>query len=98
MPEVPRSRWWLFYSVAAVGCAADLLTKSWIFNRLGYPARETIWLVPKVLSLETSLNEGALFGLGQGFTFVFAGLSLLAAAWIIYWLFARGAAKDTWLT
>jgi signal peptidase II len=98
MPDVPRSRWLLFYSVVAIGCATDLLTKRWIFDRLGYPPRETIWLVPEVLSLETSLNEGALFGFGQGFTFVFAGLSLLAAGWIVYWLFARGAAKDPWLT
>jgi signal peptidase II len=44
------------------------------------------------------LNEGALFGLGQGMTFVFAGLSVFAALGILYWLFARGAARDWFLT
>jgi signal peptidase II len=48
--------------------------------------------------LETSLNEGALFGIGQGLVAVFATLSILAAFWIVYWLFFRGAARDGWLT
>jgi signal peptidase II len=97
MSEVPRSRVLAFFAIAGLGCAIDLATKHWIFQRLGYPPRERIWIVRDVLSLETSLNEGALFGIGQGFTFLFAGLSVLAAAWIFYWLFIRGAARDTWL-
>lgn len=98
MPTIPRHRYVMFFLVATLGCAADLATKSWIFDRLGYPTHEPIWLVSNVLSLETSLNEGALFGIGQGFTFVFAALSIMAACWIGYWLFARGAANDVWLT
>ncbi len=98
MRGVPRSRVFTFLAIAGLGCAADLVTKHWVFQRLGYPPRERIWIVQDVLSLETSLNEGALFGVGQGFTFLFAGLSLLAGGWIIYWLFARGAARDAWLT
>jgi signal peptidase II len=98
MHEVPRSRLPLFLAIAGLGCAIDLATKRWIFQRLGFPQRETIWIVQDVLSLETSLNEGALFGVGQGFTFLFAALSLAAAVWILYWLFGRGAACDLWLT
>jgi signal peptidase II len=98
MREVPRSRLLVFLAIAGFGCAADLATKHWIFQRLGYPPRETIWIVHDVLSLETSLNEGALFGVGQGFTFLFAALSLMAGLWIVYWLFGRGAARDPWLT
>ena len=98
MRDVPGSRLLVFIAIAGLGCAVDLATKHWIFQRLGFPQQETIWLVPDVLSLETSLNEGALFGVGQGFTFVFAALSLAAGVWIVYWLFARGAARDLWLT
>jgi signal peptidase II len=98
MQDVPRSRLLIFLAIAVLGCAVDLGTKRWIFARLGYPQRETIWIVRDVLSLETSLNEGALFGVGQGFTFLFAALSLAAGVWIVYWLFARGAARDPWLT
>jgi signal peptidase II len=97
-PSVPRSRLVLFTVIAVGGCAVDLLTKHWIFERLGFPARQPIWLIDEVLSLETSLNEGALFGIGQGFVALFATLSILAAIWIIYWLFVRRAAHDWWLT
>ncbi|MBW3539885.1 MAG: signal peptidase II, partial [Planctomycetes bacterium] len=48
--------------------------------------------------LFTSFNEGALWGLGQGWTAVFAALSVAAFAFIVYWLFFRGAAGSLWLT
>ncbi len=89
----------VFIVVAAVGCAVDLWTKSWIFERLGMPRFDNaivIW--PRVFSLTTSLNEGALFGMGQGMTFVFAGLSIAASAGIFYWLFVRGGAQSWFLT
>jgi signal peptidase II len=82
-----------------MGIAADLATKSWIFDRLGMPsAHPPIVLIPGIFSLTTSLNEGALFGLGKGMTFVFACLSLLAAVGILYWLVFGGASRDLWLT
>lgn len=96
---VPRNRYWIYGSLALVGFLADLLTKNWIFGRLGMPHRSPpIWLWPDVLSLTTSLNEGALFGMGQGLVPVFAMLSLAAAAGIVYWLFWLGAAHDRLLT
>ena len=98
MQGVPASRYLLFLLVTVLGCTADLLTKSWIFDRLGYPTKQSIWIIDGVLSLETSLNEGALFGIGQGLVAVFATLSILAALWIVYWLFVRQAASDLWLT
>jgi signal peptidase II len=95
MPLLPKSRIIVFALIAAAGCALDLWTKDWIFDRLGMPGQAApIVLWPGVFSLTTSLNEGALFGLGQGMTFVFAGLSIVAAVGIIYWLFAMGAARD----
>jgi signal peptidase II len=94
-----KSRVVVFALIAIAGCALDLWTKSWIFGKLGMPGeQQPIVLWPQVFSLTTSLNEGALFGLGQGMTFVFAGLSIVAAAGIAYWLFALGAAYDWVLT
>jgi signal peptidase II len=99
MPSLPRSRLIAFVLIAVLGCALDLWTKSWIFGKLGMPGQaEPIVLWPRVFSLTTSLNEGALFGLGQGMTFLFAGLSIVAAAGIFYWLFRLGAARDWVLT
>ena len=46
--------------------------------------------------MQTSLNEGALFGFGQGKVFLFAALSVVAAVGIPIWLFYAGAATD-WL-
>ncbi len=88
-----------FTLISVCGCALDLWTKAWIFEKLGMPGQsDPIVLWPHVFSLTTSLNEGALFGLGQGLTMMFAALSVVAAAGIVYWLFALGAAQDWVLT
>lgn len=49
-------------------------------------------------NLHTSFNPGALWGIGQRFTWVFALLSMVAAAGILYWLFVCKAAESLWLT
>jgi signal peptidase II len=95
MQPLPKNRILAFAAIAASGAAIDLLTKSWIFAKLGMPGQQPpIVLWPGVFSLTTSLNEGALFGMGQGMTLVFAALSVVAAVGILYWLFALGAARD----
>jgi signal peptidase II len=48
--------------------------------------------------LVTSFNRGALWGIGQDYTWVFAGLSLTAVIAIPLWLFAWRAARSLWLT
>ena len=48
--------------------------------------------------LFTSFNHGALWGVGQGYSWAFAVMSVLAAAGILYWLFVRKAATSAWLT
>jgi signal peptidase II len=99
---VPLSRYLVFFSVASGGCAVDLATKHWIFARLGVPKRDAHdhiwWLWDRVFGFQTSLNEGALFGMGQGMWAVFAVLSIIAALGILLWLFVVGAANDWWLT
>lgn len=48
--------------------------------------------------LYTSINRGALWGMGQGLTWLFASLSVVAVGAILYWLFVYGAARSRWLT
>ena len=98
MRAVPLSRYIIFFAIAAIGCLADLATKSWIFAKLGSPLGQTCWLWKNVFALQTSLNEGALFGMGQGKVWFFTVLSLLALAAIVVWLFPFAAARDRFLT
>jgi signal peptidase II len=96
MKAVPASRYLLFFTIAILGLLIDLGTKSYVFARLGMPDpnQEPCWVWPHVFGFQTSLNQGALFGMGQGMVAVFAVLSILAALGILYWLFIAGAARD----
>jgi signal peptidase II len=100
MKAVPTDRYLLFGGIATVGCALDLLSKHWIFDHLGMPSldRPSLWLVDGIFGFTTSLNEGALFGIGQGKGLVFSLLSVTAAIGIVYWLFVAKAAHDRLLT
>jgi len=98
MKAVPASRYLVFFSIAIAGCLLDLTTKSWIFGRLGASPGPPWWLWDGVFGFQTNLNEGALFGMGQGMVVLFTGLSLLAAVGILSWLFLAGAARDWLLT
>ncbi len=95
---VPASRYVVFFSLAILGCLADLATKSYVFEWLGMPGGRTAWVWDQIVGFQTSLNEGALFGLGQGMVPLFAALSVVAATAIAWWLFVAGAARDLWLT
>jgi signal peptidase II len=99
MKAVPLSRSLVFLLIAGTGCAVDLLTKKLIFDWLDIPPNShTHWFWTNVVGLQTSLNEGALFGLGQGQVPVFATLSVAAAAGILIWVFYGGGARDWHLT
>lgn len=92
-------RYLLFAALCCGGCALDLVSKSWIFDRLGMPGSQPPWwLIPGAFCLETSLNEGALFGVGQGQVWLFSALSIVAALAILGWLFVAGAAESWLLT
>ncbi|MBM4088976.1 MAG: signal peptidase II [Planctomycetes bacterium] len=94
----------LFGVLAAGGCTLDLLSKSWAFDRIGNlrvqqgTVHPPIWIFGEVFGIDTNLNEGALFGIGQGQGVIFCIMSVVAAAGILFWLFAAGAAKDLHLT
>jgi signal peptidase II len=90
--------WPLFLVVAAAAALADLVSKKLVFGRLGMPGEsEPITLVPAMLVLETSLNEGALFGMGQGMGAVFATVSVAAIAGIIALVSRPSTRRDPWI-
>lgn len=91
---LPKSRIWWFCSLAVLGCAADLGTKHLVFRHPQLFHGSEWWLWPGHIGLQKSLNEGALFGMGQGKVWLFALFSLAAAAAIPVWLFWFRAAHD----
>jgi signal peptidase II len=111
--RVPLRRYLLFLTVAVGGCALDLLTKHWVFHWRGMPAhwegmpgdwqgsplpQPEWWIWEDYFGIQTSVNAGALFGLGHGYAGVFALLSIVAAIGIVLWVFRYGAGRDLWLT
>ena len=87
-----------------VGTVADLLTKHLVFGKYfkeriepGQPP-ETIWWIQEWLGVQTSTNQGALFGMGQGLSMVFALLSVVAFSLLIYLLFFNRWANDLFIT
>ena len=74
----------VFSTLAFVGLVADLWSKHVAFDPNFVPGpRRPIAGGWATFELTTSFNEGALFGVGQGWTWLFALLSLVAvAAWV----------------
>lgn len=90
--------WMPFAVVTALAAGIDLATKSWIFRSLGMPGMAPpIVLVPGIFRLETNLNEGALFGMGQGMGMVFAAVSVLAIIGILALVSRPTTRRDGWL-
>ncbi|MBW3600517.1 MAG: signal peptidase II [Planctomycetes bacterium] len=89
----------MFLTLAVCGCAADLLTKHYIFEWRGMPQPDNVWwIVEDYFGIETALNPGALFGMGKGFGVVFAALSVAATAGVLGWIFIGRATRDLTLT
>ncbi len=64
--------------------AADLITKALAFKNLGMPGTNPGWpVINNMLWYRTSLNEGALFGLGQGMGWFFISVSVAALLGIL---------------
>lgn len=98
---VPLSRYLTFGLLVVGGLTWDLGSKEYVFRSLGYPGRsawewqggELVWFV-----LQTNLNFGALWGLGQGWSGLFAALSFVAVTAVGYFLFWLRHAHSWWLT
>lgn len=87
-----------FATLATVGCLLDLVTKHFVFASPElFPGSEW-WLINGHVGIQKSLNEGALFGMGQGKVALFAAFSVVAAIAIPLWLICYRAAEDFWVT
>jgi signal peptidase II len=95
---VPLNRYLVFFALTIGVCGADLGAKTWMFGWLGLGHRQPWWIWEGVCGFQTTLNEGALFGMGPGLWPLFAALSVGAAVGILIWLFGAGAARDRLLT
>lgn len=99
--SLPWNRYALYGFLAVFGLAWDLYSKHIVFHWFGCPGRaQWTWEAGQFVSftLHTNFNEGALWGIGQGGAPVFAGLSVLAIAGILYFLFVAKQARSLWLT
>lgn len=99
--KLPSNRLWTFLILATATLALDLWSKTWAFTKFGVRHGSEDWIIDQSwikFKWFTNLNPGALWGMGDGFALGFAGLSVVAFAGIIYWLFVRKAAVSAWLT
>ena len=96
----PANRKVIFAVLTVCSLVIDLGSKTLVFQKLGGPFQSTGWYLDGWLKFElhTSLNKGALRGVGQGYALWFAAVSVPALVGIVYWLFFRGAASSLWLT
>ena len=98
LASIPISYFATYGVLLVAGSAADLLSKHWVFSWRGLPQQmPPWWLIEPYVGIETAVNQGALFGMGQGQGWLFAGLSLLALVGICIWLFVFRAAQSKWL-
>lgn len=90
----------LFLFLAVFGCAADLGTKHWIFAWRGMPRPSNEWwLWEPYVGIETALNRGALFGMGQMIgPSGLAVISVLAGGAFCWWGLFGSASKDRTLS
>lgn len=102
--RLPLSRYALFFSPLIVGLVADLWTKTHMFQNYFDPLRaaehypqEKHWWVEGIFGIQTSTNPGALFGLGAGYSWLFAIFSVVALVGVLLWMFVAKAAYDRWL-
>jgi signal peptidase II len=95
---IPWSRYLVFFLLAQGGLLADLISKELVFRWRGLPGEKPVWwIIEGYFGIETALNRGALFGFGQGHSWFFASMSVVAAVAIVVWLFYFKMAQDAWL-
>jgi signal peptidase II len=91
-------RWLTFGLIVCLGAAADLWTKDLMFGWLGLPLESSpYWIVENYIGFETTVNPGALFGLGAGWGLLFAAMSVVAAIGILVWLSKFNAISSWWM-
>jgi signal peptidase II len=93
------SRILVFSLLATLGTGLDLVTKDWVFAWKGLPGEQPpAWWIENYFGIETAVNQGAVFGLGQGYGWLFAIVSMAAIFGLVSWLFLYRACHSLWLT
>ena len=102
--RLPVNRLVLFLLLTIGGLVLDLATKSYVFQNFFEPElmftghyQEPHWWIDGVFGIQCSTNPGALFGIGKGYSFVFAMISIVALVGICVWLFWYKQAFDRWM-
>ena len=85
-----RGRFFLFLLIAALVTGADLGTKRFFFDRLGFPSGDVEWVIRDVFGFQTSLNPGALWGVGARQTTFLSAVSFAALFGVLFWLRREG--------
>lgn len=89
----------LFVGLSLFGVGSDLWTKDQVFRWRGLPGEQPpFWIVENYVGIETAVNQGALFGMGQGLGWLFGLMSIGAIVGIATWLFVFQAFRSHWLT
>ena len=92
----------LFLFPAVLGLLADLGTKTYFFQKYQFaeqgPMLDPTWWIDGVFGVQLSTNRGALFGLGSGYSWLFAAFSVVAVVGILLWVARFGGWRDRWLT
>ena len=83
-------RFFLFLLITALVTGADLGTKRFFFDRLGFPSGNVEWVIQDVFGFQTSLNPGALWGVGARQTTLLSLVSFAALAGVLCWLRCEG--------
>jgi lipoprotein signal peptidase len=76
-----HARIWL---TTALVLALDLFSKSWVFSHLGPTERRVV--IPGLIMIQRSMNDGAVFGSLTGMVWLFTIASLFALGFVV-WLF-----------
>jgi len=84
---------WAFANVAGVPIDGDMLREH---AELVIPPHDATPVIPKLLSLQLTVNHGAVFGLGHGGRWVFVAIAVAACA-VIAFVFFTSMAKQ-WKT
>lgn len=96
---LPFSRYFWFFMLASIGAGADLFSKERVFAWRGLPGElPPWWIIEPYVGIETAVNHGALFGMGQGKGWLFSILAIGALLGIVIWMFRYRAASSLWLT
>lgn len=101
MTSSARSRFVLLWTLTVLVLLADQASKYGMFAWLAQEGDHYVVIPGFFKLIHNRLNEGAVFGMGNTFggsaNLFFAGFSLLALGFIVYWSMQREVKESWWL-